>query len=282
MFAATIAWPHVAGGQAGPAEDVFCRYLERGQPGPADNELQITTTDYVGAVEFKRRTDDEVAVSEDDQRVACSGAEVPSVSNLDRISVRVSREAVDAVVLDLRNGPFAPGATAEADGTAEIEISLEQAPETELGVRGTSSSDHVQLGSLGGGGYGANLNAGIETAPDADVVARNAGVFLALGKGDDRVDPLGRAAFATRPFNASFSALGGGGDDVLVGNDRRNVLIGKRGRDRLVGNRVSDLLLAGPGPDRIEARSRDQDRVGCGAGRDVLRADRADRLRGCE
>ena len=234
MTIAVAGLPYAATGQ-GPAEDVLCRYLELGEPGPVDNELQITTNDYVGEVEIDRRLEQILVTEEGSEPVACTGAAIPSVTNVDAISVRVARESLDSLILDLRNGFLAPGASAESDGTAEIEVSLEQAPGTVLAVIGTSAADHMELGSLGGGSYGANLNAAGEPLPDADVTARNAFVFLALGKGRDRVEALGRAAFATRAFNFSFAANGGRGDDVLVGNARRNSLWGGPGRDRLVG-----------------------------------------------
>jgi hypothetical protein len=141
----------------GPSQDVLCRYLELGAPGPVDNELRLTTTDYVGALLITRRSD-AIEVSDEGGVLVCAGPATPTVTNLDRITVRVSRESLDAVVLDLRQGPLAPGASGESDGGPEIEISLEQAPGTALSVLGTSAADHIQLGSLGGGDYGANLN----------------------------------------------------------------------------------------------------------------------------
>ncbi|HEX4525242.1 MAG TPA: hypothetical protein VH108_00710 [Gaiellaceae bacterium] len=43
-----------------------------------------------------------------------------------------------------------------------------------------------------------------------------------------------------------------------------------------------DVILAGAGNDRIHANDRHTDRVDCGPGRDVVWADRTDRLTGCE
>ena len=265
----------------GPAADVYCRYVELGLAGPADNELRVTTTDYVGEVVIARRSA-ALEVSEEGDPIACSGSATPSVTNVDHIAVAVSRESLDSLTLELHEGFFSPGATVESDGTGEIEVSLEQAPGTVLSVLGTSSSDYVQLGSVGGGSYGVNLNGAVEATPDADVTGRNAYIYLALRGGGDRVDPLGRAAFASRAFNFAFGVLGGQGDDVLVGNDRRNVLIGRQGRDRLVGNGLGDQLLGGAGADHIDARDHNRDAVGCGRGRDVVQLDRADRRRGCE
>ena len=66
--------------------------------------------------------------------------------------------------------------------------------------------------------------------------------------------------------------LGLGGDDVLRGLAGADCLFGGRGADRLIGGPGPDLLVGGAGRDIIR----------CGPGRDTARADRADRLRGCE
>ena len=67
--------------------------------------------------------------------------------------------------------------------------------------------------------------------------------------------------------------IGGPGDDKLVGSDGRDVLRGGRGADWLGG---------GNGADRLYSRDAGRDVVSCGGGFDRGRADRADRLSGCE
>jgi Ca2+-binding RTX toxin-like protein len=76
--------------------------------------------------------------------------------------------------------------------------------------------------------------------------------------------------------------LGLGGDDSLSGLAGADTLRGGRGRDMLRGGRGSDTLYGGPGGDRIYARDGRRDVVRCGSGRDSVRADRFDRLVGCE
>jgi Ca2+-binding RTX toxin-like protein len=93
---------------------------------------------------------------------------------------------------------------------------------------------------------------------------------------------------------------GGTGRDRLSGGDGSDLLNGDPGRDRVSGGRGTDTVYGGPGPDRltggpgrdaffgqaggdsIHARDGRRDRVRCGRGRDSVRADRFDRLRGCE
>jgi Ca2+-binding RTX toxin-like protein len=79
--------------------------------------------------------------------------------------------------------------------------------------------------------------------------------------------------------------------DVLRGTTRGDRLSGAGGRDRIVGRagagcltggRGRDTISGGPGNDVMNARDGAVDTVSCGPGRDTVRADRRDRLRGCE
>jgi TolB protein len=84
---------------------------------------------------------------------------------------------------------------------------------------------------------------------------------------------------------------GGAGDDCLngrKGKDRisggpgRDVLRGGPGSDVLAGGRGRNRLYGGPGNDRLNIADGRKDFANCGRGRDRVRADRGDRLRGCE
>ena len=68
-------------------------------------------------------------------------------------------------------------------------------------------------------------------------------------------------------------ADGGNGSDGIHGSD---------GSDVIVGGTGNDTITAFAGNDRINVRDGERDTVNCGAGRDTVRADRRDRLRGCE
>ena len=50
----------------------------------------------------------------------------------------------------------------------------------------------------------------------------------------------------------------------------------------MTGGRGNDIVTGGSGNDAISVRDGRRDRVNCGRGRDRVRADRRDRLRGCE
>ena len=73
------------------------------------------------------------------------------------------------------------------------------------------------------------------------------------------------------------------GRDVLRGLGGADRLYGLAGNDLLVGGRGRDRLFAGPGNDVVHAKDGMRDTIVCGAGRDLVRADRADRIsRDCE
>lgn len=80
--------------------------------------------------------------------------------------------------------------------------------------------------------------------------------------------------------------------DVLRGTEGKDVLRGLGGNDRLYGLGGDDVLFAGRGRDRVfggpgadvmYARDGFRDTITCGAGRDLVHGDRADRIaRDCE
>lgn len=74
-----------------------------------------------------------------------------------------------------------------------------------------------------------------------------------------------------------------GGNDRLYGGSGNDRLFGGAGNDRLEGHRGRDLLEGGPGNDTVVARDKAVDTIRCGAGRDLVTADRNDRVaKDCE
>jgi YVTN family beta-propeller protein len=134
----------------------------------------------------------------------------------------------------------------------------------------------------------------------ADVLTGTAGdnVICGLG-GADVISGLGgedalfgdrcgtRATVAGRRSVAAARARhdvlrGGAGRDRLYGGAGHDRLHGGPGRDRLRGGPGRDRLRGGVGHDVLHVRGGERDHVHCGNGRDAVRADRHDRLRGCE
>ncbi len=75
---------------------------------------------------------------------------------------------------------------------------------------------------------------------------------------------------------------GGNGRDDLNGGPGNDTLNGGAGADSLDGGPGRDVVNGGAGPDAIVSRDGERDTISCGNGRDSVRADRADRLSGCE
>jgi Ca2+-binding RTX toxin-like protein len=73
-----------------------------------------------------------------------------------------------------------------------------------------------------------------------------------------------------------------GGKDLLRGLGGTDRLEGGVGADRIVGGPGRDMVIGGDGNDDIDVKDGQVDTVRCGAGRDRVRADRRDRLSGCE
>ncbi|HWC32225.1 MAG TPA: sulfatase/phosphatase domain-containing protein, partial [Actinomycetota bacterium] len=71
--------------------------------------------------------------------------------------------------------------------------------------------------------------------------------------------------------------------DVLRGTARYDVLCGRRGKDHLYPRGGEDWVYAGRRNDLVDSRDGHADVIRCGPGKDVVRADRRDRLRAdCE
>ena len=193
----------------------------------------------------------------------------PSVSNTDTIRASSSSPST-AVFVDMTGGPFAPGMTAEPDGTSEIEF--------EINLSASSDRDPVAeldlIVALGTGGadaittavapaplsQGMNLN-GAEPVGDLDVLAIGAEIFGVSGLGgNDRV--TGSSATI---FEAFF---GGPGRDRLAGGAGFDLLGGQSGNDRLSGGPGRDNMDGGPGKDRCSGGPGRDASKGCEKGSD--------------
>ena len=108
---------------------------------------------------------------------------------------------------------------------------------------------------------------------------RRRGVTLDLGN----AAPLGGARGEHDSVRGFEDALGGAGDDRLLGSGRGNQLDGTRGDDRIVGRAGADfieggsgrnVIVAGPGDDSINVlyspTDRGAERLFCGPGSDTM------------
>ncbi|HEX8103586.1 MAG TPA: calcium-binding protein [Solirubrobacteraceae bacterium] len=163
--------------------------------------------------------------------VACGAA---TVFNTDAI-VASAGTGVQTLTVDLAAGRFAPGKTAEAGQTAEIEIAVDGGTGGEFPF-----ADVVRVA----GGTAADAwritDAGVLLDSDADADLTTTGVealTLAGGQGDDQIS----GAAATLPLTLD----GGAGRDVLEGGDDDDTLAGGPGDDVESGNGGTDRFDQG-------------------------------------
>jgi Ca2+-binding RTX toxin-like protein len=122
--------------------------------------------------------------------------------------------------------------------------------------------------------YGDQCGATARLRPTAHAAAAGDGKDrLNGGQGDDKLFGAG----------AADRLSGEAGNDKLAGGSGNDRLSGGSGKDVLSGGAGRDVISAGAGNDRISSRDGKPDVVNCGPGRrDSVRADKQDRLRGCE
>jgi hypothetical protein len=109
--------------------------------------------------------------------------------------------------------------------------------------------------------------------PRADRLNGGAGSDAIHGRGgNDRIRGLG----------GNDCLFGEGGNDDVRGGPGKDAVNGGKGSDQLYGGAGRDTMRGGLGRDRIFAIDRARDVIACGGGRDTVRADRVDRIVGCE
>src|SRR4051812_8110819 len=128
--------------QAGTASALSCSY------DPASKQLTVdmTAASYQHVTLY--RVGDTVWW---DEFTTWSHAPCPAdVNTIDRIAVLGGAES-DTLELDLSGGPFAPGATPEAAGLSEIEITAELGgtPDDRVLVQGSAGNDTLTVGADG-------------------------------------------------------------------------------------------------------------------------------------
>jgi len=206
--------------------------------------------------------------------IGCAGAEDPTRFNTDRVRVRARAANVDDLefVIDLTDGPFAPGFSDEGDGSSEIEfkIPLPSGSGSRVPIYGRWGTNQILLGHLAHR-QGANLNAA-EDVDDPDVSIRGGTFYVGGGGQADVISARGGGGFIG-PYTKPILAFGFPGDDLLSGGPKRDYLRGGPGHDTLKGDGGRDFLAA---------RDHTRDLVRCGRGHDLAKVDRIDQVRRCE
>jgi Ca2+-binding RTX toxin-like protein len=136
------------------------------------------------------------------------------------------------------------------------------------------------FGDLLVGGNGKDtLNGG-----DGDDCLRGRAGNDRLNGGDDD-DSLSGEAGSDRLSGAAGqdTVSGGSGNDTISGGDGNDRLGGGTGNDKINGGQGLNTYTGGSGNDNIIAANGRRETIDCGSGsKDKVRADRTDRVRGCE
>lgn len=129
------------------------------------------------------------------------------------------------------------------------------------------------------GGSGADvMEGGSNDLPWAPDLASYAGHQAAVRVDIDGLADDGAPGEGDNVLPSVEGAIGGSGDDILVGNAGPNTFLGGRGEDRLVGgagdDRLSggwhrDVIRAGPGDDDVDGEGGD-DWIAGGTGHDTI------------
>jgi Ca2+-binding RTX toxin-like protein len=190
---------------------------------------------------------------------ACGAA---TTANTDSIGITTGSGSVERLTIDGTGGAFAPGATAESDAFAEIEITVTLGDVTDqLVVQGTSGNDVLSAGAKGVAlNTDADVDISLGTLPSAIELRGDGGQNTLSASGGYGAG----AAFAGRVLlyagdlgdtlnggAANDDLIGGGGNDTLSGGSGNDVMSGGGGNDTLAGANGDDDMTGGPGADSL-------------------------------
>jgi hypothetical protein len=169
-------------------------------------------------------------------------SDLATVSNTDRIAVfglygDVSSNESDGYLVDEREGFLGPGATLEADGASEIEVSFSTGGiHAAVEVIGTGGNDEIRAGE------GGKINLGLNTTPvsDQDIdIAPQAQPTIVRLHGSGGNDLL--SAFGNEISHNPGPSIA---RTELFGDDDNDDLLGGLGLDRFVGGFGDDEFFS--------------------------------------
>lgn len=160
-----------------------------------------------------------------------------TMTNTDTIDI-FTDDGSDFILLDLTNGLFGPGFTAEASGQSEIEVRVHSGDDNQdtLFVKATLGNDVIDAGFTGGLPH-VNLNGD----DDVDLITNAVLEFSIYGqRGDDRISGAGTPVVGTI-FQNALGLIGEDGNDTLTGGvGLFNTLDGGPGDDLMIGTITID------------------------------------------
>ncbi len=168
----------------------------------------------------------------------CGGATVSAADSI----VITGAGGSESVTIDLTNGAFEPGNSAEASGSPEIEWSVDLAGGSgdAIAVSGGPGSDTLTYGT---GGLALN--------GDSDVDVTLVGIETHSASGAGAADRLSGAGGngAGGPFASALTLSGGAGSDAVIGGSGDDVLDGGADDDTVTGAGGDDTIIGGAGND---------------------------------
>src|SRR3954454_20286991 len=129
------------------------------------------------------------------------------------------------------------------------------------------------------GGPGNDL---LNGTPKNDVMKGLGGNDIINGlQGNDSIDGgTGNDRLSGSEGNDKIS--GGAGKDTLTGSTGNDKLDGGAGNDKIDGGPGTNSYSGGAGNDALNSANGKRERIDCGAGKDTVRADKSDTVKGCE
>jgi Ca2+-binding RTX toxin-like protein len=190
---------------------------------------------------------------------ACGGA---TTANTDTIAVVGASGATQTLVVDQSSGALAPGATAEASGTSEIELNVNLGDAADqVVVIGTAGDDVLAMGAKG-----LALNG--DTDVDVTFSPLPSSIELVGGGGTNILTARGGYG-AGGVFAGSVTLRAGSLGDELTGSNLADLIVGGSGVDTVYGYGGNDTIQGGGGDDKLNGSDGNDDITG-GAGADNL------------
>jgi Ca2+-binding RTX toxin-like protein len=223
---------------------------------PAKNLVRATVSDFLSVV--VTRSGDQIQLLVDNTLVPCGAA---TIANTNKVVVSGTGGSSDTFFANFLGvgenvGRLGPGATPEASGQSEIEISFDVIPGNSVfppqdplplyfQYVGTTGGDRLTVGA-----NGADLNGD----GDVDVTSSHSfqGAWLFGVRGKD-VITLNGGGGAGAPFAFPAQMDGGNGSDRLTGGTSDDQVTGGGGQDTLAGGLGNDTIIANDGvADQID------------------------------
>jgi Ca2+-binding RTX toxin-like protein len=190
---------------------------------------------------------------------ACGAA---TTTNTNSITVNAAGGSVEHLTVDQLGGALAPGATAEATGISEIELTVNLGDTTDqVTVRGTTAADTLAIGSKG-------VSFDNDTDVDVTFTPLPSKIELIGGGGGDIL--TARGGFGSgQVFAGPVTLRAGDGGDTLTGSDFADLIVGGAGADVVSGGLSADEIRGEGGNDQLHGNDGGDLLVG-GAGADSL------------